>query len=125
MASKFFFKSLNVLIRISLKGVLFKSRLFFKKRKGMSWRMISIFSIVLALGIATWWIADGMQVYSKDQRKEVVKVKDEIFGTETETVKYVDDFQLGLLPHALPAIGGLTLVALYGLFKARRRASLL
>ena len=91
----------------------------------MNWRIISIISIVLALVVSTWWIADGAQIYSKDQRKETVKVKDEIFGTETETIKYVDDFQLGLLPHAAPVIGGLVLIGLFGFLKARRQNSVI
>ncbi|MES2766536.1 MAG: hypothetical protein V4642_11740 [Bacteroidota bacterium] len=91
----------------------------------MNWKIIGIISFVTAMAIAGWWIADGAQIYSKDQRKETVKVKDEIFGTETETIKYVDDFQLGLLPHAAPMIGALVLLGAFSFLKARRRDTIM
>jgi len=89
----------------------------------MNWKITGIVSFVIALAVAGWWVADGAQIYSKDQRKETIKVKDEIFGTETEKITYVDDFQLGLLPHALPVIGGFILIGAFSFLKARRENS--
>jgi hypothetical protein len=91
----------------------------------MNWRIIGIISFVIALGVAGWWVADGAQFYSKDQRQEKVKVTDEIFGTETETIKYVDDFQLGLIPHAAPIIGGFIIIGIFSFLKARRQTSVM
>ncbi len=54
--------------------------------------------MLLLLAILVAWMFQGGEIYTKDKRQIITKTKDEIFGTETEKVEWVDDFRLGLLP---------------------------
>jgi len=84
-------------------------------------RAIAILSLLLALGVIGYWIADGMRVYDADQVQEVKVVKDEIFGTETRTVVWKDEFHPGLVWKIGVAGGGLVVVGLGLLLIDRRR----
>lgn len=64
----------------------------------MKWKTISITALVLILPLIAVWFAQGKNVYTKDKKQVVTKVKDEIFGNETEKIEWVEEFQLGLLP---------------------------
>ena len=62
------------------------------------WYKLSWAACALLIGLVGVWGAQGWNGYTKDKRQVITKVKDEIFGTETEKIEWVEDFQLGLLP---------------------------
>jgi len=64
----------------------------------MKWKFISITALVLILPLLVVWYSHGKNIYTKDKKQVITKVKDDIFGTETEKIEWVDEFQLGLLP---------------------------
>jgi hypothetical protein len=68
------------------------------------WRILQASSTIIILTLASFWVIDGFQVFTKDKIEKVTIVKDEIFGTDIEQREWIDDFQLGLLPDdpALP-----------------------
>ncbi len=97
----------------------------------MKWKSVSILSLLLIVPLVAVWLVQGRNIYTKDKVQVVTKVKDEIFGGETEKIEWVDKFQLGLLPgvdEPSPKIllsvsvpsGLLVVVALFGFWKSRR-----
>ncbi len=94
----------------------------------MKWKTISITALVLILPLIALWFAQGKNIYTKDKKQVVTKVKDEIFGNETEKIEWVEEFQLGLLPGvddlspklilsvAVPS-GILVVISLFGFYK--------
>lgn len=64
----------------------------------MIWRLLIIIGIIGILVGGWYWVADGMQVFSKDREEVVTIVKDPLFGTETKQVAYEPRFRFGLLP---------------------------
>ncbi|MFN8360525.1 MAG: hypothetical protein U0264_11480 [Candidatus Kapaibacterium sp.] len=64
----------------------------------MKWKSVSIVCLLLIVPLVVVWLAQGRNIYTKDKIQVVTKVKDEIFGGETEKIEWVDKFQLGLLP---------------------------
>ncbi|MBS1538901.1 MAG: hypothetical protein JST20_14280 [Bacteroidetes bacterium] len=64
----------------------------------MKWKLISIIALILMLPLFAIWLKQGKNIYTKDKKQVITKVKDEIFGTETDKIEWVDEFQLGLLP---------------------------
>lgn len=99
----------------------------------MIWRLFIIIGIISILVGGWHWVADGMQVFSKDREEVVTIVKDPLFGTETKQVVYEPRFRFGLLPldvtpQAIPAsyafVAG-TSLALIGLgwWKLRSKQS--
>lgn len=98
----------------------------------MKWNIISATALLSIAVLFTLWIFQGGEIYTKDKRQIITKTKDEIFGTETETIEWIDDFRLGLLPGddsigslflcvAVPS-GALAAVAAAAAFSAKRRA---
>lgn len=61
------------------------------------WKVIGYLCIAGILILLIVWLVDGMEIYTKTGRQETTV--DELWGT-TE-VKWVPDFQLGLLPSVL------------------------
>lgn len=97
----------------------------------MIWKTISIISLVLVFALVVTWLVQGRQYFTQDKEQKIVKVKDEIFGTETEKIEWIDNFRLGLLPgsdESIPkmfvsvAVPGsmLTAIALGSFFMGRR-----
>ena len=83
----------------------------------MNKKMIALVLALLAVGLLVYWkTADGY-LWTQDQVE--VKVKDEIFGTESSEWK--DEYHPGILPIIGPAAGALLLLAGGLLWSARRR----
>lgn len=97
----------------------------------MVWKTISIISMVLVFALVVTWMVQGRQYFTQDKEQKIVKVKDEIFGTETEKIEWVDNFRLGLLPgsdESIPKMflsvvvpGGLLTAVAFGSFFMGRR----
>ncbi len=96
------------------------------------WKSIFTISIVLLIALLTTWLIHGRQYFTQDKEQKIVKVKDEIFGTETEKIEWVDNFRLGLLPgsdESIPKMflsvavpGGILTAVAFGSFFMGRRA---
>ena len=78
------------------------------------WKIISIITFILAIGISAKWIIDGTQIFTKN--KQQIVVVDEMFGTES--VEWKEGFWLGL-DIAGPTAGVLIAVGIFGLYKSR------
>ena len=79
----------------------------------MIWRILIATSLLAILIGGAVWINDGMQIYSKDRNEVITMVKDDLFGTRSET-SYVPAVRFGLLPldktvSATPACYGFVL----------------
>ena len=97
----------------------------------MKWKAVSILSLLLIVPLVAMWLVQGRNIYTKDKVQVVTKVKDEIFGGESEKIEWVDKFQLGLLPGvdepspkvllsvSVPS-GILVAIAIFGLWKDKR-----
>ena len=97
----------------------------------MKWKNISIVCLLLIIPLVGLWIIQGRNIYTKDKIQVITKVKDEIFGNETEKIEWVEKFQIGLLPGidepspkvlqsvSVPS-GILIAIALFGFWKDRR-----
>jgi hypothetical protein len=95
------------------------------------WQAMALICLSGIIILAGWWLKDGKEFYSKDKREVITRVKDEIFGGETEKREWVDDFRLGLLPgdpspagamrSALVPSGALAAIGLLCLFKGRKK----
>lgn len=91
-----------------------------------TWKILAYLCAAGILAVAVFWFADGMQIYTKTGSQ--VTTTDPLWGT-TE-VKWVPDFQLGLVPSApslsmeavsaLP-IAGILSVAGFVAFRISRR----
>jgi len=96
----------------------------------MIWRILIVIGILAILVGGAAWINDGMQIYSKDRNEVITMVKDDLFGTRSET-SYVPAFKFGLLPldktvAATPACYGFVLgvsvvLIAFGWWKIRRK----
>ncbi len=64
----------------------------------MKWKTVSTIALILIIPLVVVWLVQGRNIYTKDKKQIITKTKDEIFGTESEKVEWVDEFQLGLLP---------------------------
>ncbi|MBI3258786.1 MAG: hypothetical protein HYZ54_04830 [Ignavibacteriae bacterium] len=64
----------------------------------MKWKNVSITALLLIIPFVIVWFVQGKNIYTKDKKQVITKTKDEIFGTDTEKIEWVDEFQLGLLP---------------------------
>lgn len=64
----------------------------------MKWKTVSIIALILIIPFVAVWLVQGRNIYTKDKKQVITKTKDEIFGTESEKIEWVDEFQLGLLP---------------------------
>lgn len=80
------------------------------------WKAIGIIAFVLVIGVGAKWMADGMQVFSKD--KQQVVVVDEMFGTES--TEWEKGFWLGL-DIAGPVMGVLVGVGILGFYKSYKK----
>ncbi|MBK9249182.1 MAG: hypothetical protein IPM69_13980 [Ignavibacteria bacterium] len=97
----------------------------------MKWKAVSILSLVLIIPLVVMWLVQGRNIYTKDKVQVSTKVKDEIFGGESEKIEWVEKFQLGLLPGvdepspkvllsvSVPS-GILVAIAIFGLWKDKR-----
>ncbi len=92
------------------------------------WKAIVYLCAIGVLVVAILWLVDGMQIYTKTG-SQVITI-DELWGTKE--VKWIPDFQLGLLPSApslsmealsaLPIAGILAVVGFIA-FRISRRGS--
>lgn len=69
----------------------------------MNYKIFAIISFVLLLPVLGKWILDSkdygqLLMFSKDKMAIEKKVNDELFGTVTTEIEWVDGFWLGLLP---------------------------
>jgi hypothetical protein len=62
------------------------------------WNALIAAAIVAILIGGGVWIADGMQMLSKDRIETTIQVVDPLFGTTTTETKYEEGFLFGLLP---------------------------
>ncbi len=91
------------------------------------WKLITYLCIAGILIVAVLWLVDGMQIYTKTGSQVVTT--DEMWGTEE--IKWVPDFQLGLVPStpslsmeavsALPLAGILAIIGFVAFRMSRRR----
>ncbi len=91
------------------------------------WKIVGYICIAGILVVAVLWLADGMEIYTKTGQQIIEK--DELWGTSE--VKWVPNFQLGLLPStmsvsrealsALPLAGLFAVVALLAFWMSRRK----
>lgn len=82
-------------------------------------RTVALICVVLAVsGLAYWYFSSG-HLFTQTEQMVEVKVKDEIFGTETTRQEWRKDFQLGL-EYTAAAVGPLLLIAV-GLFWSAAR----
>ena len=79
------------------------------------WKIISIITFILAIGIGAKWMIDGTHIFTKN--KQQVVVVDEMFGTES--VEWKEGLWLGL-DIAGPAAGVLIAVGILGLYKNKK-----
>ncbi len=89
-------------------------------------RAIAILCFALALGGIGYWFVDGMRYFDVEQVLVEKVEKDEIFGTETTTQVWKNEYHPGLLGAlgigigSAVAIGGVLLIVD---IRRRRRAS--
>ena len=82
---------------------------------------IAVVLVVLAMGLVGYWVADGYPIYNVDRVQVETMVKDEIFGTETPTIEWKDEYHPGLVGPI--GIGvGILLAGALALFVIDRRA---
>jgi hypothetical protein len=90
------------------------------------WKIIAYICVAGILVVAVLWLADGREIYTKTGQQVIEK--DELWGTSE--VKWVPNFQLGLLPStmsvsreavsALPLAGLFAVVGLIAFRMSRR-----
>ena len=87
-------------------------------------RATALILLLLALAGVVYWFSDGQHVYDVDQVQVVQVKKDPIFGTETKTTAWKDEFHPGIVWKMGVPVGVLA-VAAAGLFfvdlRRRRR----
>lgn len=69
----------------------------------MNYKILSIISFIILLPILGKWITDSNEygqvlMFSKDKMAIEKTVKDDLFGTVTTEIEWIDGFWLGLLP---------------------------
>ena len=89
-------------------------------------RIIAVFDLILALGVAGYWYSQGAHPWTATEVLVETEVKDE-FGDMTKKEEFVKQFVPGGIDFALPICGFLTVGAAALLFvdkKRRDKASL-
>jgi hypothetical protein len=100
------------------------------------WNGLIVAAIAAVLIGGGFWIADGMQMLSKDRIATTIEVVDPLFNTTTTETKYEDGFLFGLLPlddtiatvpksyaFVLGASAGAIVFSLFMKRRARRKTS--
>ncbi len=64
----------------------------------MMWKLLIVAAVIAIIVGGIVWVGDGMEIYTKTREKVVTEVKDELFGTTQQVVKWEPTFKYGLLP---------------------------